>query len=313
VVDHSVAYIEPTWTHISADPATGAPLIGDVIKKAWLQSAPWMLVALLFLALAWVAGRRLPPGLRRESRALGLVVFGVLGAFSVAGNRSDGLNFNQRYLIELVPLCAIAFAWALDRVRLGRDRMLIGGALGGLAAWGSARWLPQTPGLLVQLFLPLSLAVALVGAWLLATRPGPRPWLAGAVAALTGASLGWALAVHVGTDLRESLTIRQRKLNIAHALSPVLPDHSAIVIFGNPKDAPAPLQLDRDVVIVDAALDNGATAPQIVQALLAQDRRVFLFATGVSRPTVAALAGSSEPRIALLAPPLLVLELGVRP
>jgi hypothetical protein len=313
VVDHSAAYIGANWGFIRVDPATGAPLIGDVLKKAWLQSAPWLLVALAFLALAWVTTGRLRPECRRESRALGLVVFGVLGGFSLAGNRSDGLNFNQRYLIELVPLCAIAFAWALDGIRLRTDRTLLGFGLGGLAAWTALRWLPQTPALVLQLYLPVGLAAALAGAWLLAIQRAPRPWIPGALAALAGASLGWALVVHVGADLRESLTFRQRKLNIVNALSPVVPSRSAIVIFGNPKDALAPLQLDRDVVIVDAGLDRGATAPEMVQALLAQGRRVFLFATGVPRPMVAALAGPTEPRIALLAPPLFLLELGGRP
>ena len=314
VVDHSVTHIGATWSYIGVDPASGAPLIGDVLKKAWLQSAPWMLVALALLALAWVGNGRLRPAQGREARALGLVVFGTLAAFVVVVPRTDGLNFNQRYLIELVPLCAIAFAWALDGIRLRIDRVLVGFGLGGLVAWAALRWVPQTSGLILQLYLPVGLAAALLVVWLATTVVrSPRPWATGALAALAGASLGWALVVHVGADLRESLTFRQRKLNIVRALSPVVPDRSAIVIFGNPKDALAPLQLDRDVVIVDAGLDRGATAPEMVQALLAQKRRVFLFATGVPRPMIAALAGPAEPRIALLDPPLLLLELGVRP
>jgi predicted phosphoribosyltransferase len=155
--------------------------------------------------------------------------------------------------------------------------------------------------------------VALLAAWLLVVRQEGRPWAAGALAALAGASLGWALVVHVGADLRESLSFRQRKLNIARAFAPVVPDRSAILVYGDPRDALGLLHLDRDVVIVDIRADRGATAIQMIRALLARGRRVFLVATGMSPATIAALAGPAGPRVALDDPPVLLLELGGRP
>src|SRR5207249_4604219 len=100
------------------------------VKKAVMQSAPWVILSLLLFVAAWVPARWIPwanlgSSRRRQLRLLSLVTFAILGTFAVSGVlRDDGLSFNERYLLETLPLLAIAFAWALDGRAAGFSRLL---------------------------------------------------------------------------------------------------------------------------------------------------------------------------------------------
>src|SRR5262249_17419457 len=127
VVDYSAWPPMPPGVHLlpvllPKEPETGAFLVLGALKKAWLQSSPWLLVALLGLGRA--AFRK------GEARALALPILGVLGLFPFYGfRRIDGWCFNQRYLLELMPLAAVALAWALDGLELRWLAALAGAAL----------------------------------------------------------------------------------------------------------------------------------------------------------------------------------------
>src|SRR5262249_39473651 len=109
----------------------GAYLIfGLTLKKAFLQSAPWAAVAFLFAVMAWVRRIRMAASVRRQVRLISFVIAAVLGVFAFAGPaRHDGLAFNERYLLELVPLSAVAFSWALEGSRLRSRPAVVGAAI----------------------------------------------------------------------------------------------------------------------------------------------------------------------------------------
>ena len=297
--------------YFSRNADSGAYFIDGAMKKAWLQSAPWIALALLVCLLAW-AGRAGAEGCqRRELKAISLVLLSVLGLFAAAGvQRTDGLCYNQRYFLELVPLVAVAFAWSLDRLPVGRTRLLVGSLVGCLVAVTALRaGDPLAAGQdRLLLDLPLLLAALAVLGWLLAHRRGGTRILDLAV----GACLAWALLVHVGDDLPAS---RQRRRSHATQLAlyrQTIPDRSALFTWWGAKDATGPLQLDRDVVVLDARNDDGRDFPVLADELLAAGRRVFVLADGFPhRLLTAKLAG--RPVREVTHAPAVILEVGAAP
>jgi hypothetical protein len=285
-------------------PESGAFVLLGAVKKAWLQSAPWAALALVVPAAAWSGWRGRPATGRDPLRALGLIVWSTLGFFSAVGlARTDGFCFNQRYFLELVPLAAVALAIVLDAHPLQRGALLAGAALATLAAAGTLRLDPSDPLRhdLISL-LPLLLAVLLLGGWRLAEQRQSRHLLSAGLAAC----IAWAFAVHVGDDLPASRTLRQRAAAEMTALAPHLPAGAAVFTWGAHRNAVAPLQLDRDLVILDALRDRGRDAPRLVRALLARQRRVFVVTAGFPPDVLGAMGDGLAIRFVLREPVPLV-------
>ena len=285
IVDFSMRppLVGPMFSWVTYDAATGAHLMGgSTMQKAFLQSAPWAVLAFVLLALAWAPSFPLPDARRRQLRMLAVFAAVLVSTFAFSGvRRTQGLSFNQRYLLELLPMAAIAFAWALDGFRLRVEPLLLGALAGVLLVAAILFALPvRTVQLLALLKVPLALAAGLGLAWFLArSRPGLRPLLA--VAA--GLCLGWAMALHVMDDVQASRSLRTANLARTRALARVLPGASALVTYWGTRDAAGPLLFDRDIVILDAHADEGHDAPMLIRALLARNRKVFVLRSGMPR------------------------------
>jgi hypothetical protein len=254
--------------------------MGEVAQKSVLQSAPWAVLAFGVFAAAWLSRVSMPDARRRQIRLLSLITAAVVLVFAFSGVlRHDGLSFNQRYHLELLPLLALGFAWSLDGFGW-RERPFWAGVLCGILPavvllFGIA---PGTVRILLLLKFPLVIACVLAGLWLLALRGKARQL----VAAVAGVCLGWGLALHLGDDVSASRVMRTWKLETVEGLRAVVPDHSALITYFGSRDATGPLLFDRDVVILDAHADEGADAPVLIRELLAQDRRVFVLRSGFS-------------------------------
>jgi hypothetical protein len=273
------------------DPTTGAHLIfGAIAKKAVLQSAPWVILAFLIFAAAWLPASRLPRERRRQLRLLSLVAAAIVGTFAVSGvDRHDGLSFNARYFLELLPISAVGFAWALDqRVSARIGPLAAGAALGvvlvGVILFGTPMLGgPETPlwtaRQIATLKTPLALA-ALAGAlWLMDVLGRGRPAL---LLGTLGACLGWGLMLHLSTDVGMSQFMRANNLARTRALAEVLPNKAAIVAHWGNADAVGPLLLTRDIVVLDVAADEGRDSRLLIRDLFGRNRRVFLLEDGVS-------------------------------
>lgn len=250
------------------DPRTGAQIFGGGLKKAWLQSSPWIVIALFELGRSWRRSASTP------LRSLSLVVFGVLLLFAWVGfSRTDSVCFNQRYLLELLPALAVAVAVAMEHRELRRGPALVGLALGVVVATVSL--LPPDDSearQLALLKLPVLIAGALAVAWVLA-RPGRTAFFS----LLLGAGLGWALAVHLGDDVATSRRFRQRNCDTAEEVARRLPDgRVALFAYWGRKDPFGVLHLARPLVVVDPWIDGGRDAPQLVGELLARGDRVVV-------------------------------------
>ncbi len=266
------------------DPVTGAHLIVHaVLKKAVLQSAPWAILALAAFVVAWAPRFRMPAARRRQLRLLSLVTLAVMAAFALSGaNRFDGLSFNQRYFLELLPLMSVALAWALDDVAVNAESLLVGVAIGAALVIGILILTPVEGGpdvplwtfrQLAMLRIPLGLATLLGLAWI-ARRAGYGRLTI--LSGVLGTSLGWGFAAHVCTDVVASEFLRRDHAADARALASVLPDHAALVAYWGEADAIGPVLLEKDVVVIQPRLDDGQDAPRLIRELLAQGRRVFV-------------------------------------
>ena len=277
------------WLHY--DPGTGAHLIyGAIVKKALVQSAPWIVLAFVAFVAAWVPTTRLDRRQRQQLRLLSFVGVAVVAVFAMAGpDRHDGLSFNARYFLELLPFGAVAFAWALDgHLPRKATPFAVGAAIGaGLAAavlfatplMGG----PSVPMWVVRqiaiLKLPLMLAAVLASVWLLDAAGYRRPSLLFGAA---GMCLGWGLLLHLSTDVGMAQFMRSNNRARTRALASVLPDRSALLAHWGNADAAGPVLLGRDVVVLDVAADEGSDARTLVDQLLAQNRRLFVLGDGLT-------------------------------
>jgi hypothetical protein len=279
---HLMSHTFEGW--VTYDPVTGAHLVfGFAVKKALLQSSPWAVIGLLAMALACVAPRTGVNAKQRQMRLLSLVTFVLLATFAFSGIwRDDGLSFNQRYLLEIVPLIAIAFAWTLDSFALQPLAICSGAGIGVLVVLGiltttplvgQAGTLIWTLRLYALLKVPLFLAAILAWSWFFASfRPRRRSLLA----LSTGVCLGWAVTLHLAYDVPLAQGRRRYHLERTQALSMALPDNSALIAYWGMKEPAGPLLMDRDLVVLDPRTDDGVDAGTLIRELLKQKRRVFV-------------------------------------
>jgi hypothetical protein len=281
-----LAGVENLW--VSYGPVTGAHLIlGLSVKKAFLQSAPWAVLSLLVFAMAWL--RRFHDGssCQRQLRLQAVVTAAVVAAFAVAGtSRHDGLSFNARYLLELLPLAAVAFAWSVDD-RLNRTNGLGEGILCGallviVILLGTPPGDGERSGLsIVRHFAVLKIPLLLAGcaavlSWLDRAGYAVRVGLM----AVVGTALGWGLTLHLLDDVMMARGLRSLNLSRTEAYQWTVPDHSGVVAYWGNKDFVGPLLLSRDIVVIDVHPDEGRDAPMLIRELLGKGRRVFLLKDG---------------------------------
>jgi hypothetical protein len=265
------------------------------IKKAWLQSAPWLAVVLIALLLVWFRRHPIADPARRELRAAGLPIFGAIALLSAYGfSRVDGA-MNQRYLLEVLPLAAIVFALVLDRFPL-RPVALAAGALAGIAAaaalvqialpipeLGSELAPPRTsPAIALRQVLEMKLPLVLAAATALAVffshlRGGKLMW------GCVGAALGWALAIHVLEELPATQRRRAASAAMLDGVTRLLPAEPPVALFAFAGQVPAvvPLKLDRDIHILHPWADRGRDMPRLAAFLRRQGREVYFFCDGL--------------------------------
>ena len=261
-------------------PGSGGYLLHSSLKKALVQSCPWYLLALVPLVGSWRRGEAPPGGVgqRQELRAMSLCLAAMLGFYAWAGFlRRDGFCFNQRYLLELLPLAAVALSWAVEQVNLSRRWPLVVGAVLGLAVTvGLFRLSPySTPRQLMLLKVPLLMSIVLTLVWVAARRG----WLRGTFALLLGASLAWALGVHLFDDVLGARDVRARRGGTMREVSRVMDPDAPAAVFANWPSAVSmcPLHLTHDVVVLNVALDRRKHSRHLAHQLLDKGRKVYIY------------------------------------
>jgi hypothetical protein len=265
----------PTSDHIKSglyqwEAASRTVLMNGIVKKSLIQSSPWIGLTLVAMIVAWFTRRSKASADRKEIQLLGLIVVPTLLMFSAAGfNRTDGLSFNQRYFLELIPLCAIALSLYLDRAALKTAPMAIG-ILSGITLVVLALILPsEVLSHIGQRYVPMLLAFIFILVWYI---PNDQRM----TALVLGICIGWAFFFHLETDLVGSRFRRAINETRYESLKKIVPDHSALFTYWGNKDAAGPLQLAKDVVILDVWADNGHDAKMLEEELRTRGRRIFI-------------------------------------
>ncbi len=288
-------------------PEKGTYIYFGGLKKAWVQSSPWLLLSLVLLFS--LSAVREPTAMRREIRATLVVAGGVLLFFAASGfSKSDGVCFNQRYFLELVPLLAVVFAWGTEDMPLTRPPFLAGALLG--LTLGAVPLLLFEPYSMVRhklLFrFPLILGCLLVILWALRRKSIGRPFL---WPLMLGASLAYAFAVHFGDDIQASRRARMEKWTRRTAVENLLPQEpSALFAHWGNAEPFGPLQLNRDIVILDTHAGPAEESVTLAHELLNKGRRIFVFANGMPVMTVNKLAANLDVRQVHAPTPLLLFE-----
>ncbi|MDH5674889.1 MAG: hypothetical protein OEZ06_22355 [Myxococcales bacterium] len=266
---------------LSPDPDSGAFVFYGVAKKALLQSCPWMGLALLLAALALIPRRAgastETAALRRELISCALPLFGIVALFALAGSaRTDGIGFNQRYLLEMVPLAAIILALSLEGLALSMPAASLGAVLGAALPPISNALMVLDLAHRTHMIAPLILAALPVLAWPLRRRAAFRVLFSAALAAC----LSYAAAIHLTTDVAISQKHRGLAAAMHAAASGRLPERSAVFVWAINRSAVVAEQLHHDLVIVDCSRDQGRDGPRLAAELMARGRRVFILANG---------------------------------
>ena len=286
------------------EPSSGAFLVAGTVKKALLQSSPWTALALVCCFTVWKRTEASPDSRTKMLRAISLLIVPTLVMFSMTGFRMEGLSFNQRYMLEILPFAAVVVALCVERMELSRVSLLIGfmlsaGAFALLLFDGSSQ-LQNT----AVLKVPLVLGSMLILSWVLNSRPAMNK----ALAVSMGLCLGWSCMVQT-SDLATSRRIRSTNAIGLDSLEAKIPNHAALFAFwGAQKSMAGPMQLNKDVVILDAWADNGRDAPLLKRELQGQGRRVFAFGTGMPPAIIEGIRGRDS-LAAVLANPFVLCEI----
>ena len=280
------------------EPSTGAFLVAGIVKKALLQSSPWIALAILLCVAIWMKDRGVSQPQKNILRALSLLILSALVMFSMAGFRMDGLSFNQRYLLEIVPMAAIVVALSIDGKSVPVIDVVRGLLFAGLIfALVLIAFSAQSQHVAI-LDVPLGLGLVLILAWIL-KHHFQSLRIFGVV---LGLCIGWSLMVQT-IDLITSRRIRTTNSAGLDSLNAAIPNHAALFTFwGAQKSIAGPMQLSKDVVILDAWGDIGKDAPLLARELCLQQRRVFILGTGMPSEIIADIRGSDSVAVRLKSP-----------
>lgn len=258
--------------------AGGALVYAGGLKKALLQSCPWLAAALLPLVGAGATGR----GERRSALLLALVPLLYLGVYAFFAWHG-GLCLNLRYLLPALPFLAILGAAAWDWLVAGMGRAVwfpIGAAvaitaLGFVGLRRGAATLAEEEFALLSAPLYLAALVLLLAAAAVAVvrRGGDGRLVRSAAACAVAAGWTWSALVAFGYDLPWERSLRAANLRVFRDVEPHVPA-GALLHVGYPDPFFGFIEFP-DVVLAVPARDDFADFERLTSHFLAGGRPVL--------------------------------------
>jgi hypothetical protein len=270
-------------------------------KKALLQSVPFLVVA----ALAIVQAKR-----QRELRfptawllAIPTTYIGFFGAFAWDG----GVGLNMRYLLPALPfLCCLVAQGAKEWLRVGsvQSKRL---AFALMTTVPVLLWflVPEADMRLreqIVLTFPLVIVVALVVALVAWVRRSGRA-AATACLVLTGAAIGWSVAITV-LDARWSKKRRTYNHEVAECVAPHVTD-DALLLIDVPDAFYGIIDEKPHIRFARPQANNFGDAARIIHSELDRGHRVFgaiLHSTWLQLLEHGALRGTAVDRVEITGP-----------
>lgn len=272
--------------------ATGGLAYGDSLKKALLQSSPWLVLLGIPIA-GWMR--------RRDPRTA--ILFLVIGAFlTIYGYQRwhGGLGYNMRYFLPFLPLAAILAAdgWrslASEISPTWRRAIVISG-LSTVIIWVPLIFSDTTLAIEpVLLNTPLAIAAALSVLLLLRAVPmsqvmgqameSIRPAVRGATLALAAIAMAWAFSTSFTYDLLRSSISRVANYRIGTEIRPLIEPDS--ILFSRYANRVSML-IDDGIRLAFPRNDEFDDFRRLLDINLAQGRPVYLAFNEEYREQVAA-------------------------
>jgi hypothetical protein len=254
------------------------------IDKALLSSTPF---AALGLAGAVASAARPAPPIRT---VLGWMVISLLLFLSVRDPdpRTERgvvgfMSLSPRYLVEIMPLLYL-LAWErLRSVRFGAAH-LVTGLLAGALLFAYMRSTGPGDGAPPKRVLILTAPIVAAALLVLVDRVAAGPARTAALATLVALTHGYAAACIFAEDatcLRGMAATYERWGQRVLAAMPE--PEVALVGWRYAKDAVFHVRASKLVVIVDPSVDDGATLPSTLDALVARGMTPYYFGLGLER------------------------------
>lgn len=254
----------------------GSIMYADTVKKALLQSLPWLPVALLP-----VMGT-----LRERSKIIlhAIPILTVLAFLVVYGWQAwhGGYAFNLRYFVPLLPIFAIYGAKGVHMLLhdIGSPGLRLAGALSALAAVMAWIYLLSRDTDIaaieaVTLKTPLLLAAVLAALLLLTLLPRSAAPVRKLAFLATSACFAWAFVMALLMDLPRTWFLRHYRYETGAFLTAHVPPNS--VLFSNYDPASFALTEVPGVVNAWVSMDEYRDSRQILEMSLAAHRPILAF------------------------------------
>lgn len=283
---------------------SGQTIYHFTLKKAVLQSLPWLPV----IALALVLPRPEREAKRPPLAVLMLVPLGFI-SFVAATGWDGGPTYNMRYVQPALPLLALAMAVSLARLASLSARMpprlvLLVFAVGGLGSVAFvAAPLPVLEWLILDVPLMLALVAAAAVVWLLSSPEGARRRPAAqATLGMALVSLAWSFSVAVASDLPGEQVVRSLTRAKADQLAASLP-RGGVILFGHGTEdhflrTIAPAMAEQDFTVLRPHRTAFADLGRIVSVL--KDRGTPTLIVAPEAPVVTAAGERTTQRAAMM-------------
>jgi hypothetical protein len=258
-------------------------LTGDWMNKALLVCAPFLVLGLAATTRALVRDRG---PLESVMAWMVLLVIAFLSQRDPDPRSGIGVtsffSISPRYLVDAMPLLYL-LAWSVvPDVRVAREHLTLGAAAG--AALALALWMGGAGDLAPWKVAVLTNApVALAGLVAAARAAMDRRMARDALVPLIVLAHAFTLACVVSEDGRALAGFGAVEERWGRRFLEITPANVAVVGWGYAKDAIFHVRAHRDVVSVDASVDEAARLADTLDALGAAGRTAFYFGWGIER------------------------------
>ncbi|MGO8998192.1 MAG: hypothetical protein ACLQVI_33140 [Polyangiaceae bacterium] len=264
-------------------------MTSDWMSKALVVGAP--LLALGLVAVVRAVARPAPP-LQTVLAWMALLLFVFLSQRDPDPRSGIGVvgffSLSPRYLVEAMPIFYLLAWWLLAEVRLTRTDAAIGALAAAVLVLG-LWWSGPCDRSPVKIAF-LTNAPIVLGALLVTSCALARRGLSRALGPLVALAHAVAFACVVAEDGRALAGFGSIGEKWGEQFLAVTPEKVAVVGWQFAKDPVFHVRALRDVVTVDASVDDGASLADTLDAFVADGRAAVYFGLGIER-CAASLAG----------------------
>jgi hypothetical protein len=255
---------------------------------SWLNKSLLMSTPLLVIGLAGtvrIVVKRSPIVLEAAAwSCLAMFTFLATRDPDPASNASSVgfFSLSPRYIVDLLPLLMLLATYTLRRVKLGRAHVIAAVSVGVPLLYLFLRTDGDgdPPRAWMILTGSLVLAAALLASYVAWTATPRFAWF---VSVSSGACVAYACLMTMLGDSRALFQMAECDARWSRQVMAVTPQRFALVGWDNAKDPVYAVRARRDVVFVNASVDDGERLRATLRTLEADGRPIYFFGVAIDR------------------------------